>query len=65
MASWAGVLAGWNAPVQEDLDVLWVIPHLLDQLLQGDGYAWGRLGAHSKAEDDPVDVFRLVESIEI
>lgn len=58
--SLAGVQAGWDVPVQVDLDVLWAIPCLLDQLLQQDSDAWRRSGTHSEAKDDPVDMFRLV-----
>ena len=61
--SLAGIEAGWDAPVQGDLDVPQVIPHLLDQLLQEDGDAWSRVGTHSKAKHDPVDKFRFVKLV--
>lgn len=60
----AGIQAGWDAPVEKDLHVTRVIPQLLEQLLQEDGHAWIWVGTQSVAQDDPVDMFRLVELVE-
>lgn len=54
------VQAGWDVPIEEDLDVLRVVSHLLDQFFQEDADARSWVASETKTEDDAVNMLCLV-----
>lgn len=58
------VQAGWDVPIEEDLDVLRVVSHLIDQFFQEDADAWSWVAPEPKAEDDAVNVLCLVQLVQ-
>lgn len=59
-----GVQAGRNAPIEQNLDILRVVPHLLEQFFQEDGDARSWVAPEPKAKDDAVNMLCLVQLVQ-
>lgn len=54
------VQAGWDAPIEQDLDILRVVSHLLEQFFKEDTNARSWVAPEPKSEDDAVNMLCLV-----